>query len=101
MSLIVKDGQCCGLVGYELKTGRLHTFHSRTVLLATGGAGTAMTDCITMVFDRGSALLTGRKHWLKLENYSHPIEDLSGAVVSARQDSVTLYDDSICKITEA
>ncbi|NNG08146.1 MAG: succinate dehydrogenase flavoprotein subunit, partial [Desulfobacteraceae bacterium] len=39
MSLIVKDGQCCGLVGYELKTGRLHTFHSKTVLLATGGAG--------------------------------------------------------------
>ena len=39
MSLIVKDGQCCGLVGYELKTGKLHTFHSKTVLLATGGAG--------------------------------------------------------------
>ncbi len=39
MSLIVKDGQCCGLVGYELKTGKLHTFHSKTVVLATGGAG--------------------------------------------------------------
>jgi succinate dehydrogenase / fumarate reductase flavoprotein subunit len=39
MSLIVKDGQCCGLVGYELKTGKLHTFHSKTVLLAMGGAG--------------------------------------------------------------
>ncbi|KPK24987.1 MAG: fumarate reductase [Dehalococcoidia bacterium SG8_51_3] len=39
MSLIVKDGQCCGLVGYELKTGKLHTFHSKTVLLGTGGAG--------------------------------------------------------------
>jgi succinate dehydrogenase / fumarate reductase flavoprotein subunit len=39
MSLIVKHGQCCGLVGYELKTGKLHTFRSKTVLLATGGAG--------------------------------------------------------------
>ncbi len=39
MSLIVKDGQCFGLVGYELKTGKIHTFHSKTVLLATGGAG--------------------------------------------------------------
>jgi succinate dehydrogenase / fumarate reductase flavoprotein subunit len=39
MSLIVKDGKCCGLVGYELKTGKMHTFQSKTVLLATGGAG--------------------------------------------------------------
>jgi succinate dehydrogenase / fumarate reductase flavoprotein subunit len=39
MSLIVKDGQCCGLIAYELATGKLHTFHSKTLLLATGGAG--------------------------------------------------------------
>jgi succinate dehydrogenase / fumarate reductase flavoprotein subunit len=39
MSLIVKDGQCCGLMAYELATGKLHTFHSKAVLLATGGAG--------------------------------------------------------------
>jgi succinate dehydrogenase / fumarate reductase flavoprotein subunit len=39
MSLIVKDGQCCGLIAYELATGKLHTFHSKAVLLATGGAG--------------------------------------------------------------
>ncbi|NIR13901.1 MAG: FAD-binding protein, partial [Desulfobacterales bacterium] len=37
MSLIVKDGQCCGLMAYELATGKLHTFHSKAVLLATGG----------------------------------------------------------------
>ena len=39
MSLIVRDGQCCGLIAYELATGKLHTFHSKAVLLATGGAG--------------------------------------------------------------
>lgn len=39
MSLIVKDGQCCGLIAYELASGELHTFHSKAVLLATGGAG--------------------------------------------------------------
>lgn len=39
LSLIVKDGQCCGLVAYELATGKLHTFQSKAVLLATGGAG--------------------------------------------------------------
>jgi succinate dehydrogenase / fumarate reductase flavoprotein subunit len=39
LSLILQDGQCCGLVAYELATGKLHTFQSKAVLLATGGAG--------------------------------------------------------------
>jgi succinate dehydrogenase / fumarate reductase flavoprotein subunit len=39
LSLIVKEGQCFGVIAYELGTGKLHTFHSKTVLLATGGAG--------------------------------------------------------------
>jgi succinate dehydrogenase / fumarate reductase flavoprotein subunit len=39
LSLLVQDGQCCGVLAYELATGKLHTFHSKTVLLATGGAG--------------------------------------------------------------
>jgi len=39
LSLIVEDGRCCGVVAYELATGKLHTFISKAVLLATGGAG--------------------------------------------------------------
>ena len=39
LSLIVDNGQCCGVVAYELATGKLHTFHCKAVLLATGGAG--------------------------------------------------------------
>ncbi len=39
LSLIVQDGQCCGLIAYELATGKLHTFQSKAILLATGGAG--------------------------------------------------------------
>ena len=39
LDLIVKDGRCCGLVAYELATGEIHIFHSKAVLLATGGAG--------------------------------------------------------------
>jgi len=39
LSLIVEDGICKGVVAYELVTGKLHTFHSKAVLLATGGAG--------------------------------------------------------------
>jgi succinate dehydrogenase / fumarate reductase flavoprotein subunit len=39
LSLVVEDGRCCGAVAYELATGELHTFYSKAVLLATGGAG--------------------------------------------------------------
>ena len=39
MSLTVQEGQCCGVTAYELANGTLHHFHSKAVLLATGGAG--------------------------------------------------------------
>jgi len=39
LSLIVHQERCCGVVAYELATGKLHTFHCKAVLLATGGAG--------------------------------------------------------------
>lgn len=39
LSLIVEDGRCRGVIAYELATGKLHTFSSKAVLLATGGAG--------------------------------------------------------------
>ena len=39
LSLIMDNGRCCGVIAYELATGDLHTFRSKAVLLATGGAG--------------------------------------------------------------
>jgi len=39
MNLTVRDGRCCGVTAYELASGTLHHFHSKAVLLATGGAG--------------------------------------------------------------
>jgi succinate dehydrogenase / fumarate reductase flavoprotein subunit len=39
LSLIIHDGQCFGVVAYELATGKVHTFRSKAVMLATGGAG--------------------------------------------------------------
>jgi succinate dehydrogenase / fumarate reductase flavoprotein subunit len=39
LSLIVEEGVCCGVTAYELATGQIHTFISKAVLLATGGAG--------------------------------------------------------------
>ncbi|MEJ2283894.1 MAG: succinate dehydrogenase flavoprotein subunit [Desulfobacterales bacterium] len=39
LTLMVENGRCHGVVAYELATGELHTFFSKAVLLATGGAG--------------------------------------------------------------
>lgn len=60
----------------------------------------AFTDCVTIMFDKRYALLSGRKRWMRIENYSDPVRDLVGATVTARDDSVTIYDDSIGVITE-
>ncbi|MDQ4045156.1 MAG: succinate dehydrogenase flavoprotein subunit [Chloroflexota bacterium] len=37
--LFTGDGEACGVVVYEIKTGELHTIHAKTVLIATGGFG--------------------------------------------------------------
>lgn len=63
-------------------------------------AGT-FTRNYTLVFTKQYALLSGRKRWLRIEQYSEPVRDLKGAVVSFRQDSVTMYNDSIALLTEA
>ena len=39
LDLVIRNGQVAGLVAYELATGEVHFFHSRAVLLATGGYG--------------------------------------------------------------
>jgi succinate dehydrogenase / fumarate reductase flavoprotein subunit len=37
--LFTDDGQACGCVTLEIKTGEIHTIHAKTVLIATGGYG--------------------------------------------------------------
>jgi len=39
LDLLMDDGVCSGIVAYELATGRLHIFHCKSVLFATGGYG--------------------------------------------------------------
>ena len=38
-SLIVEDGECCGVVALEISTGRLYVIRAKTVILCTGGLG--------------------------------------------------------------
>jgi succinate dehydrogenase / fumarate reductase, flavoprotein subunit len=39
IDLLLSDGRVAGVVAYELATGELHVFRSKTVLFATGGYG--------------------------------------------------------------
>jgi len=39
LDLILEDGECRGVVGYELATGQLHTFHAKATIIASGGNG--------------------------------------------------------------
>ena len=39
LDLLMNGDRVCGVVAYELSTGELHVFHTKTVLFATGGYG--------------------------------------------------------------
>src|SRR5260370_35171107 len=39
LDLLLNDGQACGVVALEIRTGEIHTFHAKAVLFATGGYG--------------------------------------------------------------
>jgi len=39
LDLIIVDGKTAGVVAIELRTGEIHTFHAKAVILATGGHG--------------------------------------------------------------
>ena len=39
LDMVMVDGECRGVVAYELATGELHTFHAKSTVIATGGFG--------------------------------------------------------------
>ena len=65
----------------------------------TDEAGTPQIHSLLMRKD--SSLLTGRKRWMRIENYNEARRDLSGVTVTCRQDSVTIYNDSIANCQES
>ena len=64
----------------------------------TDEAGTPQIHSLLMRKD--SSLLTGRKRWMRIENYNEARRDLAGVTVTCRQDSVSIYNDSICTVEE-
>lgn len=56
VSLIVEDKVCRGLVAYDLRDGRLETFHAKAVLPATGGYGRAFKITTNSHINTGDGL---------------------------------------------
>ena len=84
--------------GWPTQMGGMNIVYSDVSTLTNAKLGTAL---VTIVFDKDYALLSGRKRWLRIENYSDPIRDMVGATITARQDSVSIYDDSVFVMTES
>ncbi|MEA3292327.1 MAG: succinate dehydrogenase flavoprotein subunit [Pseudomonadota bacterium] len=45
LDLIMEEGECRGVLAWELDKGRLHRFAAKTVVLATGGYGRTYFSC--------------------------------------------------------
>jgi len=86
--------------GYDAKFQVLDTVINNSSQLCLDVASSKLRACITIVLDRSAALLCGRKRWMRIENYGDPVHDLHNAIVTCRQDCVTLYKDASCEITE-
>jgi succinate dehydrogenase / fumarate reductase, flavoprotein subunit len=66
LDLLINDGQVCGVVAMEIRSGEIHTFHSKAVMFATGGYGRAwrvtsnafacMGDGMSIAYRRGIPL---------------------------------------------
>ena len=66
LDIIIENGECGGVVAYELATGELHTFQAKSTILASGGNGRmfkvtsnahALTgDLMSVVYRRGVPL---------------------------------------------
>ncbi len=66
LDLLLNDGQACGVVALEIRTGEIHTFHAKAVMFATGGYGRAwritsnafacMGDGMAIAYRRGIPL---------------------------------------------
>ncbi len=66
LDILIENGECCGVVAYELATGELHTFQAKSTILASGGNGRmfkvtsnahALTgDLMSVVYRRGVPL---------------------------------------------
>ena len=74
------------------------------VLVNTTQFGTITSNkldlAVSIIMEKEVGVITARNNWLRIENYSDPVKDLAGAVVSGRQGVGELVDAAIGVLTE-
>jgi succinate dehydrogenase / fumarate reductase flavoprotein subunit len=68
LDLIMVDGECRGIIAIEIATGELHTFHAKSVLLATGGFGRMFKVSSNAYALTGDGPAIAYRHGLPLED---------------------------------
>ena len=68
LALIIKDDQCLGCIAWDIRNGGLHVFHSRVVVMGTGGYGRAFKITSNAHANTGDGLGLVMHHGLPLED---------------------------------
>ena len=68
VDLIIKDNQVVGLVAYELANGQVHVFHSRIVVVGTGGFGKVFRTTSNCFANTGEGVYLTYKAGIPLED---------------------------------
>jgi len=64
--LFTDDGECCGVVTYEIKTGETHVIHAKTVLIASGGYGRVFRITSNALAGTGDGVALAYRHGIPL-----------------------------------
>ncbi|HET8628517.1 MAG TPA: succinate dehydrogenase flavoprotein subunit [Thermomicrobiales bacterium] len=68
LDFLVSDGQACGVVAHEIRTGELHTFHAKAVIFATGGFGRVFAVTSNALANTGDGVAIPWRRGLPLED---------------------------------
>jgi hypothetical protein len=85
---------------YDAWYGGYDVVLANSMQLGTAVTANRLTQGVTIVLEREIGIVTARNNWLRIENYSNPVEDLAGAVVSGRQGCGEIVDAAIGVLTE-
>jgi succinate dehydrogenase / fumarate reductase flavoprotein subunit len=101
LDLLVEDNRCRGVVALDIRTGEIHTFHAKAVLLATGGYGRIFKITSNALALTGDAVAQCWRRGLPLEDMEfyqfHPTGIYKLGILlseAARGEGAILRNDS-------